>query len=214
MKIEEAREQGLGSRQLAPALDVCQRGVLKLAQGHPLAPQTREPRQQRRLRPRADSQRHGVDAKPHDRFRPFDSGMAAGANHAEQHVFLPTVAAQEQSPRAQYHRVQRHLVRFGHRLEGARRRFRQSDLLLAADLKAIHLVAGASAKDERRRRAKTLERPTPETFSPGSLLAPQPSDKIAVGGRRREFQFLAATAGLVKREDFIQQEYHGPAVNQ
>ena len=98
LERQDAREERLAARHLAPALHAVERGVFELAHlGLPLL-QLAQPVEETGPGRDLHARRQRIDEQPDDRFDPRQAGRAPGADDAEDHVLLAAEPREQQGP--------------------------------------------------------------------------------------------------------------------
>ncbi len=210
LEDQDALEEGLLPRHIAPAVDAHQGAVLVLAQLHQVILEAAQPVAHGQIRLDLGPNRQGVDEEADHELRAGQVRGAAGDGGAEEHVLLTAVAAEEQSPGPVDQGAQ------GHALAAAQ------SLQLLGELPGedpVHLFVALGllrvcrpVHDEGGGGLEAGQGLPPEAFGLAHVLAAQPDDVVPVGVGRGQVGRSALGEGLVPGEDLLHEDGRRPAV--
>ncbi len=205
--LEERGAAGHGGE----GLHLDERAVLVVAQLGLVLLEVLEPGERGRVGAHPGAHGEGVDEEPD---HPLDAGhRRRPARHggAEDHVLLAAEAREQDGPRALDQRAQGEPVVAREGRERSALGLGQGQALLAgAGRAAVRRVVDA----ERRGRGEALELAAPEGFVAAAVLLGQPADEVAVRARPIEVDLAPGGAGLVAREQLLDDDLHRPAVEE
>ena len=160
-----------------------------------------QPGEHRLLRRHVRAERERVDEEADHVVGALDRRLTARARHAEEHVVLARVAAEEQRPGAGHQRPDRAagFAREGVQPLGFVGRQRQFDRADPFPASRRH------RRQQRCRRGQPRETPAPERLRRVGVLRSQPVDVRAVLARRGQAPVAPVSTGVVQPEDLAQQ---------
>ncbi len=182
---EQALEEGLAARDLAPTRDLYQGAIFVLAHLHQLLLKALQPGQHGAFRFHVKAHRQGVDEQAHHGFGAGQVGGAARDGGAEDDVFLAAVTAQQQAPGGLHQRAEGEALPAGQIVQGGGQLSRQPDFLLPKLHRALFAVGEGPIHHQRGGGDEAFQLALPEGLRGVHILALQPHDVIAEGTGRR-----------------------------
>ncbi len=206
---DHALEKGCAGRDSAPGLHGRQRGVFVGAQRDLLGAQRAQPRHDLGVVVDLDAHRQGVDEQADDRLDAGHIGDASGAGRTEHDVGLAAVAVQQHRPSGLHHGVHRDLRAAG-RLGNLLGQLRREAPLTGIEGLIIGPAGSQCVDPERGRSTERAQFCAPERLSGSQIQRSTPLDVVAIRTRRRQFQCLTRTRGVIQPEPLLQHNEGAP----
>jgi hypothetical protein len=212
---EQALEEGSLRGDLARCAHGDERSVLVIAKGRGAGAERAEPVERGGVQGDGDAQREGVDEHPHHGVGALavERGAAAGPSDAKDHIALAAEAREEERPGTLNEGIEGEALSEGERPQRGDLRRGDLDFSFTPGFAFVERAHGA-IEGERRGGGDAREGFHPEIMGTLGILAGNPGEVIREGAPGGERGDEAASIGLVRGEEIVNDEGERAAVEE